>query len=406
MLFEIKEDLWFDNENIKVFRGNKENKEEFLPIPSKKHVPSVHDEGWKPSIIYIAAASCNLKCKYCYADEGTYGIQSVNRQFSFEDYVSTYTKMWNIHKGVKSISFFGGEPLLNFKEIKKFVEYLYETYEREQLPALSVNTNGTILNAEILEFLNKYHFVIGTSIDGTKEIHDKNRVADYIDSTYEVVTKNIDTLNDKGMRIYVQYTLTKQHLDCYCEGKAMEWCREMEQLPISTYEIIPVSTCNPKYKLDMEDEETLEKYKKLCNELADYYLYKLKNEEINKVPRMFIGLMIRILMQMEQKECSAGYSLSITPERRVYPCHTFAEYSEYGMNMDDINSLEDIYRNESFTEIKKANRETSDLCNNCIAKKICGVWCKGLQNSLKGSANIPLDERCILMDLYTRETLI
>ena len=110
-------------------------------------------------------------------------------------------------------------------------------------------------------------------------------------------------------------------------------------------------------------------------------------------------------MQMEQKECSAGYSFSITPERMVYPCHTFAEHSEYGISIDDINSLEDLNANECFTQIKLANRETSDICNNCIAKKICGVWCKGLQNSLKGKANIPLDERCILMDIYTRKII-
>lgn len=405
MFIEVKENVWFDNESIKIFKGKEEERKEFLPIPSKKHVPSVHDEGWKPSIIYIAAAACNLKCKYCYADKGTYGIHSAKRQFTFEDYVATYSKMWDLHQGVKAVSFFGGEPLLNFKEIKKFVEYLYATYEKEQLPTLAVNTNGTILNEEILEFLSKYHFIIGTSIDGTKEIHDENRIGDCISSTYEVVTGNLDAFHKKGMKVFVQYTFTKQHLDRYSRGMAVKWCREMEQLPINTYEMIPVSTNNPEYKLDMENKDTLEAYTTFCGELADYYLYKLGNEEIDKVPRMFIGLVIRLLMQMEQNECSAGYSVSITPGGEVYPCHTFTEHSEYGMHISDINSKADLLGNEHFTQIKQANRERSELCQNCISKKICGIWCKGLQNDLKGDAKIPLDERCILMNIYTKKII-
>ncbi len=405
MLYEIKENIWFDNEEIKIFKGTEEDRKEFLPIPSKKHVPSVHDEGWKPSIIYIAAAACNLKCKYCYADKGTYGIQAEKKQFTFEDYVATYTKMWKLHQGVKAVSFFGGEPLLNFREIKKFVEYLYETYEEEQLPTLAINTNGTILNEEILEFLSNYHFIIGTSIDGTKEVHDENRIGDCLNSTYEVVTTNLDTFHQKGMKIFVQYTFTKQHLDRYSEGKAIEWCKEMEQLPINTYEIIPVSTNDARYKLDMENQETLEAYKSFCGELADYYLEKLRKEDITKIPRMFVGLVIRLLMQMEQKECSAGYSFSITPTRQVYPCHTFTEHSEYGIQLDEINSKEDFKENEYFTQIRQANREHSKLCQNCISKKICGIWCKGLQNSLKKDAKTPLDERCILMNIFTKKII-
>lgn len=405
MLYEIEKNIWFDNEDIKIFKGSENDKTECIKVTSKKHVPSVHDETWRPTIIYLAATTCNLKCKYCYANEGTYGIKDEKKQFSFQDYLETYTKMWNIHRGIKAISFFGGEPLLNFKEIKKFVEYIYANYSKEQIPTLAINTNGTIINKEIFEFLSQHHFIIGTSIDGTKEIHDENRIGNAIGSTYDLVIKNLDCFYKQGMKIFAQYTFTKQHLDSYCPGKAKLWCQEMEQLPISTYELIPVSSNDNRYKLDLEHRTTLKKYTQFCEEIADYYLFKLVKEDISKVPRMFVGLIIRLLMQVEQHECSAGYSFSITPNKQVYPCHTFTEHRDYSLCIDDISSLDDLKENQRFSEVKEANRELNITCQSCISRKVCGVWCKGLQNSIKGNMIESMDERCILMNIFTKKVI-
>lgn len=406
MLMEIEKNIWFDSDSIKIWKGEKENRRECMPVPSKKHVPSVQDENWRPTLIYIAAAACNLKCKYCYAGEGTYGIKAAKRQLTYEEYVETYTKMRELYKGIKAISFFGGEPLLNFREIKKFVEYLHETYPPEELPELSVNTNGTILNEEILDFLCRYHFVIGTSIDGSRDVHDENRIGHTGASTYDIVVKNIGTLHEKGLRVYVQYTFTKQHLDKYVPGMAEKWCRDMERLPIETYELIPVSSNEAAYRLDMADSGTQAAYKAFVSELADYYLTKLLKEDIQKVPRMFVGLLTRLLLQMEQHECSAGHSFSITPGKQIFPCHTFTEHTEFGMHIDEINSSADLQKNAAFVKVQKANRENNAACRGCVAGKVCGVWCKGLQNSLKGDAGIPLDERCILMQIFTEKIIV
>jgi len=401
MLFQVKDNIWFNNDSIKIFTGDDEHKTECITVPARKSVPSVHDENWKPTIIYLAATSCNLKCKYCYADEGTYGIKEEKKQFTFDDYLQTYTKMKELHGGIKAISFFGGEPLLNYREIRKFVEYLHETYYSDEIPALSVNTNGTVLNQEILEFLGKYHFIIGTSVDGTKAIHDENRVADHLESTYDIVKGNLKRFQDTGLNVFVQYTFTRQHLDSFQPGKVEEWCREMEELPINTYELIPVSTTDPRYRLNLEDEETAQKYKIFCEETADYYLDKLLSGDVSKVPRMFMGLVIRLLMQVEQRDCSAGYSFSITPNKKIYPCHTFTEHDEYGVNFSDLHHKSDLDHNVFFVKAKESGRDKNAMCDKCISKKVCGVWCKGLQNNVLGEMNAPMNERCMLMRIYT-----
>ncbi|WOO38580.1 radical SAM protein [Anaerocolumna sp. AGMB13020] len=402
-MYKVDNNIWFDSEAIKIFIDGDGGKKEFLKVPKKIEAPSVHDEGWRPTIIYLAATTCNLKCKYCYAEEGTYGIHDSKRQFDFEAYVATYEMIKEIHNGVKAISFFGGEPILNFRQIKKFVEYLFATSEK--VPQLSINTNATILNDEILEFICKYNIIIGTSIDGTKEIHDRNRVADYIDSTYDIVFRNLKTLKERGTNIYAQYTFTKQHLDSYQPGSVNQWCREMEEMPINTYELIPVSSDDDRYRIDIEDKDTREKYEQFCTETADYYIDKILNGDITKVPRTFIGLMIRILMQVEQRDCSAGHSISITPNRRMYPCHTFTEHEKYAVEFNNLSSLQSLEENIGFKEVREGCRYDNEACQKCIAKKVCGVWCKGLQNNLKGSISKELQERCILMNIYTRKII-
>ena len=37
----------------------------------------------------------------------------------------------------------------------------------------SIQTNGTLINDEIIEFIKRYDIHMGLSIDGIKEVHDK-----------------------------------------------------------------------------------------------------------------------------------------------------------------------------------------------------------------------------------------
>lgn len=69
------------------------------------------------SIILLIAQDCNLRCSYCYADEGKYynsGKMDFNTAKKSVDFL--------IQKSCSKklgICFFGGEPLLNFDLIKK-----------------------------------------------------------------------------------------------------------------------------------------------------------------------------------------------------------------------------------------------------------------------------------------------
>lgn len=138
------------------------------------------------SLILLVAQDCNLRCSYCYADEGKYynsGKMDVNTAKKSVDFLIEKSASEKI-----GICFFGGEPLLNFELIKEVVGYCYKKEkETGKKFGFSMTTNGTLINNEIEEFIIKNHISIQISIDGDKKTHDANRYYNGKLGSYETV---------------------------------------------------------------------------------------------------------------------------------------------------------------------------------------------------------------------------
>lgn len=99
---------------------------------------------------------CNFKCKYCF-------IKKEGRQLPFEkakkvvDKIEAYFIENNIHNGRINIA--GGEPLM-YPYLKEIIEYIYSKKIK-----ISIITNGSLLNDEVLSFMNGKVDTIGLSID-------------------------------------------------------------------------------------------------------------------------------------------------------------------------------------------------------------------------------------------------
>lgn len=96
-----------------------------------------------------------------------------------------------------SITFYGGEPLLEMNLVKKVVEYAEKVFKGKEL-RFSVTTNATKLDEEIVEYLVKKDFVLMISLDGPKEIHNTNRrfAADGKGS-YDIIVSNLRKIKEK-----------------------------------------------------------------------------------------------------------------------------------------------------------------------------------------------------------------
>lgn len=138
---------------------------------------------------------CNQRCRYC-AFSGRYRYQ---RTHSTKDLcfdvakraVDFFIERSNKNSDLKpNISFYGGEPLLNFELIKKIINYVKHINEFKKF-RFSITTNGTLLSSDVIDYLVNNEISITISLDGPEEIHDRYRVFANGRKTFANIMKNL-----------------------------------------------------------------------------------------------------------------------------------------------------------------------------------------------------------------------
>lgn len=401
MLIKVTDDIWFDNEKMYVIKGEYnrymyEKNEGDFPNHNLKKKKSEY-----PTVIFLSSTECNLKCRYCYADEGTYSHVSQKRALTFADYTKIFDMSLKKYGKVKALSFFGGEPLLNFIEIKKFVEYLHSNYTSEYIPHMSILSNGTIMNDEIANFIKKYNFAYGTSLDGPKDLNDNCRIGDNILSVHDEVINSLDVLKDSSVKKALQFTLNKTHLQNYKDGDIVKWVEHIEKTGVEGYEIVGVTTDIPDLKIDLTDADIFNSYTKLCEELSDHCLGMLKSSSSLIMPKFFAGILLHIMKREYQNDCNAGFSFAVSPDLMVYPCHVSADDKKNGIHFDKYIN-EELDRSSIYSQISDIKRSDFKKCDKCIARNMCPYICKSLIHKNHGNL---LDERCEMMKVFSKKSI-
>lgn len=159
--------------------------------------------GCKQLILNVTDA-CNLRCKYCYfySDTYSYAPKMCNKSMSVYTAYKAIDVYLDYHKNrlkknkkaSGAITFYGGEPLLQFELIKNCIAYASKI---DLSLSFHLTTNGTIMNDEILSFFVEHNVHVTISLDGPKEEHDRNRITCNQVGTYDIVIKNINYIKEK-----------------------------------------------------------------------------------------------------------------------------------------------------------------------------------------------------------------
>lgn len=125
------------------------------------------------SIALMPSMACNFSCPYCF--EEPYRDDNVNPMYfpTLKRYAEKNFKFYN-HV---DINMFGGEPLLFFKDMQEYLEYIAKLSEMHHFAySCSIITNGSLLTKHIMEVL-KLHKCnsMQITIDGSKRTHDQTR---------------------------------------------------------------------------------------------------------------------------------------------------------------------------------------------------------------------------------------
>ncbi len=139
---------------------------------------------------------CNLCCAYCCFSGGFTGHRlHSQRSMSWEvaeKAIRFFLENDQAGDGSCSISFYGGEALLEFSLLKRCVAFAKIKAELlGKKVRFAITTNGTLLNDEVVDFLMENGFLVLVSLDGPKAAHDRYRVFADGQGSFDLIHGNL-----------------------------------------------------------------------------------------------------------------------------------------------------------------------------------------------------------------------
>ena len=331
---------------------------------------------------------CNLRCRYCFADEGAY--HNVREMMSLETAKAAIDFLIRESGGRKvlEVDFFGGEPLMNLGVIKETVAYAKaEATKRGKRFLFTTTTNGLLLDDDAIAFLNAEMENVVLSLDGRKEVHDAVRKTvsgkGSFDAVIEKIKKFVKIRGDK--HYYVRGTFTAKNLD---------FSKDVLFLADEGFDSIslePVVTDIPDLQIREEHLPRIEReYETLCDEY-------IRREAEGKGFLFFhfhVDLEGGPCLAKRVSACGAGNEyFSVVPNGDIYPCHQFAGDKKWRMGSVFEGRLDPDIRGQFASSCLFTRKK----CGDCFAKFICSGGCSANNYHYNGDINEPYEMTCAMM---------
>lgn len=151
---------------------------------------------------------CNLKCGYCFEKDK----KNINIKED-EDSIFHFIKNNIEHKEHLSISWFGGEPLLNLKSIETLSQKIIRLSTFQGLSySADITTNGVYMTEKNAKVLQKSLVSsVQITMDGDQEIHDKMRPKLNNKGSYEDVLKGL-IISNKYFQTLLRINLNEKNI--------------------------------------------------------------------------------------------------------------------------------------------------------------------------------------------------
>ncbi len=160
-------------------------------------------------LIKPAGPDCNLDCTYCFYLEKDKLFSDVREHRMSEIVLEEMTKQIMQQAGSYiSFAWQGGEPtLMGIPFFEKAVEF-QKQYGGNKIITNSIQTNGLLIDDKWVAFLKRNNFLVGLSLDGPQHIHDKYRIMNGGQDSWEKVEHSAKLMFDSGVEVNALTVLT------------------------------------------------------------------------------------------------------------------------------------------------------------------------------------------------------
>lgn len=324
----------------------------------------------KIEIILKVTDACNLRCRYCYNSEKSYEKNCLSLDH-FEKLLNVLLTDYNqIH-----IIWHGGEPLCaGLDYFRRAMDVERRVYIQNGVTIEnSIQTNGTMINAEWIRFFKEFHFKVGISFDGI----DNEKYRGHTEETLRA----FQLLRDAGLRFGCNAVVADDSYDLKANY------RFFKEQGIG-FEFSPLLSEGG--GRTMPSTASVQYAQKLCD-LFDEWIYDTDGVSV----RTF-STYISMVSGGKYRVCSCASChlkyLSIYPDGTVYNCgrDSVGQYP-FG-HIDEFQSAAEIFASDKARELIGGSVIRRGKCKeSCAYFDVCAGGCADVAIMENGLENIPTD---------------
>lgn len=338
-------------------------------------------------VYVLPTSACNFQCTYCFVeDRGRRPAPCQMSRDTAEKALTAFARLTR-ESGHASITFYGGEPLLN-PDTTFFALRLLRRLEAEgrfpESPRISVLTNGSLVDETAIRAFQETRPSVGVSIDGPQALHDAARVTTGGAGTFQAALRGYRMLQDAGIGPSVSCTLnalTLSHVDEIVDFVI----DELKPAGMGFNLLLPQSGAGQVHR-GFDHEAAVPQLIRAFERLRAAGIYE---DRMMRRVRPFMAC------QLHCKDCmGVGGQLVITPDGRVGPCQAFLGVDDeryFPLHVDDLAargdrlSAADIYGQPLFGEWCQRFPLNMRQCTDCAAISVCGGGCPYAAQIASGS---------------------
>lgn len=337
----------------------------------------------------LVAQECNMRCVYCYGNAGKYaggGLMDESTAIGAVD--------WLLENSGDArelgISFFGGEPLLNFPLVRKIVPYARKNaVERGKAMSFSMTTNGSLLTDEIIAFIREEDIHPLISFDGPPEVQNSQRPFRDGSGSYDTVTANARKLLKVLPRVPARATL-------HGNADPARIRQGMKQAGFTVCQMAPSSPVllnvpDSAAAADEVGEHMATRLRDLHRQEIEELLLAVRERKVEKdSPLPALGALYGLATgQKRYYGCGIGKVMAaIAVNGDIYPCHRFV-----GLAKMRLGNIAD-YRAGTFNNYHRAVVDNLPECRACWARYFCGGGCFYHNKAMTGDMRRPDGPGC------------
>jgi len=317
-------------------------------------------------------SQCNLNCSYCYYLPHNHLVKKRNHVLMTDEVLETYI-FQHIQATTESLVFFswhGGEPLLAGIDFYRKACSMQRKYANGKTIRNGIQTNGTLLNEQWAEFLAQERFMVGISMDGPPELHDRFRKTKDGRGSFKSVLSGFDLLVMHGLDPEILCVINAEN-----EGYPLEVYRFFKHLGVSYLTFIPL--------VEQLPGEPRASEKSVNPEIFGTFLCAIFDEwvahDIGKIKVQIFEEALRTAFNQEHTLCIfkpvCGGVPVVEYNGDFYSCDHFVQETHKLGNImqEQLENLIDSQGQKVFGQAK--SEALPDYCRKCEVLVMCNGEC-------------------------------